>query len=133
VGTLAAVLAAGDHRGMASALGGAIGGWVGGMAPDVLEPATSGHHRDFAHSVAGGALFLNPSLFALATQWREKGEALENAASAMDDAVPERENLLFRAFALHFAAGALVGFLAGYVSHLVLDATTPRGIPLLGQ
>jgi membrane-bound metal-dependent hydrolase YbcI (DUF457 family) len=29
------------------------------------------------------------------------------------------------------AAGAVVGFLAGYASHLVLDATTPAGLPVV--
>jgi hypothetical protein len=27
----------------------------------------------------------------------------------------------------------VAGFGAGYVSHLVLDASTPRGLPLLGR
>jgi membrane-bound metal-dependent hydrolase YbcI (DUF457 family) len=30
-----------------------------------------------------------------------------------------------------FLAGLLNGMAAGYVSHLILDADTPRGIPLL--
>lgn len=29
------------------------------------------------------------------------------------------------------AAGALAGALAGYLSHLALDATTPKGLPLV--
>ena len=31
----------------------------------------------------------------------------------------------------HFVVGFANGIAAGYVSHLALDATTPRGIPLL--
>jgi hypothetical protein len=32
---------------------------------------------------------------------------------------------------LRMAAGVLTGAAAGYVSHLLLDAVTPRGIPLI--
>jgi membrane-bound metal-dependent hydrolase YbcI (DUF457 family) len=30
-----------------------------------------------------------------------------------------------------FAAGLIVGFFAGYASHLALDSTTSAGLPLL--
>jgi hypothetical protein len=34
---------------------------------------------------------------------------------------------------LYIAAGIPIGTAAGYVSHLVLDAGTPRGIPLIAR
>jgi hypothetical protein len=35
------------------------------------------------------------------------------------------------AYLMEFSAGALPGFLGGYASHLILDSTTPCGLPLV--
>ncbi|MEY8216422.1 MAG: metal-dependent hydrolase [Colwellia sp.] len=77
---------------------------VGG---DFLEPATNPHHRQFCHSVltAGVVSF---GLFE-AMKW--------NANSTLEK--------ITRGVVL------IAGF--SYLSHLVLDATTPRSLPLIGK
>jgi membrane-bound metal-dependent hydrolase YbcI (DUF457 family) len=70
------------------------------LLPDIIEPATSPMHRAFAHSVATGGLVV------LGTK------------SIYDH--PEIPN----------EQKAVVGSLAGaYLSHLLLDAGTPAGLP----
>lgn len=86
----------------------AIGtGTAFGELPDILEPATNPHHRQFCHS-----------LVVLATvgygvkkvyDWKPEDSAGE----------------FWRTIAL--CAGA------GYISHLVLDALTPRSLPVIGK
>ncbi len=87
---------------------------VGGLAgsiftclPDVLEPATSPNHRDFFHSVAFAGLLVGGMV--KLHQWQ-----------------PEEDwHRLLRG----------IGLLAGsaYLIHLVLDATTPKSLPLFGR
>lgn len=75
---------------------------LGSMCPDGLEPAIHSWHRGVGHSVAAGALSAN-------------------AAASLFAAQPASfESLLLSFFAL------------GYLSHLVADGCTPRGLPLLG-
>jgi membrane-bound metal-dependent hydrolase YbcI (DUF457 family) len=109
-----------------------LGGAVGGMLPDLLEPASCPNHRQFAHSVlAGGALATSR-----VADWRaaccghaERATALLRDPSTDSDT---RNRAEWAACLWHFAAGALTGVVAGYASHLVLDAGTPRGLPLVG-
>ena len=112
-------------------IGGLVGGWLGRVLPDVLEPATSPHHRQLAHSaVAGGALTL-----ARVAEWQASCRASATAAQrallhppgSEDRSRTEWDVLFWR-----LLAGALVGLVAGYASHLVLDAGTPKGLPLWG-
>jgi len=83
-------------------------GAVSGRLPDILEPALRNpHHRQFFHSfvvlVAAGYGFKK------VYEWKPEGnlEALVRGV------------LLF--------AGA------GYISHLLLDATTARSLPIIGK
>lgn len=80
-----------------------LGGYVGSILPDRLEPAVSPNHRDFAHSVTGGS-----SLVYLAIK------------VVTDTDVNPRIKWLCR------------GFMFGYASHLVSDATTPKGLSFIG-
>lgn len=75
--------------------------------PDLIEPATNPHHRQFFHSVS--LLMMLGYGLKKAYDWKpeDKGEQL----------------LRF----LTLCAGA------GYISHLVLDGLTPRSLPLLGK
>ncbi|HLJ87775.1 MAG TPA: metal-dependent hydrolase [Candidatus Angelobacter sp.] len=124
-------------------IGGAIGGYVAGMLPDVLEPAVSPWHRDVGHSVTvgGGVLVLRATLAQWAQQCRDKAQ---NCSAILMIAVPGTNifvpasvtpfNQLVSSLAELFwklLAGFLNGLSAGYASHLLLDAMTPRGIPLL--
>ncbi len=135
VGTLAALYRArtvpADQL-MAEVVGGLLGGCIGGVLPDVLEPATNPNHRNLAHSaLAGGALML-----ARIAEWQAHCRAAADEATNRARLHPagsaacssaQREAMLWR-----LLAGALVGLVAGYVSHLVLDAGTAHGLPLVG-
>lgn len=123
------------------ALGGIVGGLLGGSLPDSIEPATSSWHRDVAHSwaVGGGILALGGMLATFESTCRER------AAERQAIAVTVRNNVLvpalvdspaplafsFSGFLCQFLAGFVNGLVAGYLSHLALDATTPRSIPFL--
>jgi hypothetical protein len=123
-------------------IGGAFGGCVGGMLPDILEPADSSWHRDVGHSVAvgGGVLALRATLAELAQHCRNNAQrrAIQMvtvpATNPLFPAPVDPPTQLLRSLAELFwrlLAGFLNGLSAGYASHLMLDATTPRGIPLL--
>src|SRR5262245_28585818 len=75
---------------------------LGGIAPDGLEPALSPCHRSVGHSIGAGVV----SASTVARTWNTSG-----TGSGPD-------------FLLMFLA-------LGYLTHLVLDAGTPRGLPLL--
>ena len=75
--------------------------------PDLLEPATNPHHRQFFHSVSFLVML---------------GYGLKKAY----DWKPEDNGGQLLRF-LILCAGA------GYISHLVLDGLTPKSLPLLGK
>jgi len=78
-----------------------------GKLPDILEPATNPHHRQFCHSIAVFAGI---------------GYGLKKAY----DWKPENnKEAFYRGLAL--VAGA------GYLSHLLFDATTPMSLPVIGK
>lgn len=78
---------------------------LGGKLPDIVEPATSPHHRKLFHGV----------VVLLAVGWGVK--------EAYQWKPEENWEKLVR---LAIVFGGI-----GYISHLALDATTPMGIPLL--
>jgi hypothetical protein len=115
-------------------IGGLVGGIIGGITPDLLEPATSPWHRKFCHSyVAGGGGLLTAGWV---TEWQVECRRLaaEQRTKALTLAVGSQERSMAELMAVVWSviAGVIVGLLAGYGSHLVLDATTERGLPLLG-
>jgi hypothetical protein len=75
---------------------------LGGIVPDGLEPALSACHRSLGHGVSVGVA----SAGTTARTWKASGTG------------PGPE------FLLMFVA-------LGYLTHLVLDARTPNGLPLL--
>jgi len=77
-------------------------GALGGMLPDILEPATNPCHRKFFHSFTFGIVV---------------------TGSAVGVAVQKNIDL-----DLKEAVGLLA---AGYLSHLVMDAGTPAGLPAI--
>jgi|SRR5208337_2924115 len=127
---------------------GAFGGDVGALAADWLEPATSSWHRGTAHSCAAGSVILGLGevLASVETYCRQQADpkAAERMTlqAAQDPAQPNvfvsTPNSSLTQFWLTIcelfwrsAAGFVNGLSAGYISHLVLDAGTPRSIPLL--
>lgn len=94
-----------DSEQAASPLLGGLGGLVGGKLPDIFEPATSPNHRRFCHSVAF-AVGVGVATYKL-YKWQPT------------DAWGEFLRVL----------GVAVG--VGYLSHLLLDLTTPKSLPLV--
>jgi inner membrane protein len=91
----------------AHVLAGCAGGFYFGTLPDLIEPATHPHHRQFFHS-AFVAVAIGYGLYRL-YRWE------------LD--TPMTQTL--RALAL-VAGGA-------YLVHLAMDATTKRSLPLIGR
>lgn len=127
---------------------GALGGDVGALVSDWLEPGISPWHRGTAHSCAAGATILSlGEVFAgVETYCRQQAErkaAERKTLQATPD--PTQPNMFVASpnssltqlwlticeFFWHALAGLVNGLTAGYISHLVLDAGTPRSIPLL--
>jgi len=75
--------------------------------PDILEPATNPHHRQFFHSVAIAAA-LGYGIYRL-YNWQPQEDWKKVAK---------------------FSALAIGG---AYLIHLAMDASTPRSLPLVGK
>ncbi len=126
---------------LAEVAGGAVGGYIGGLLPDVFEPAISSWHRDVAHSCAAGGAIIGykNGLSAWEAACRENAEKsmaipmVPQGAGFVPDQADPLAQLLSGIVELfwRFLAGFLNGLAAGYVSHLAIDAATPRSIPLL--
>lgn len=114
-------------------IGGIAGGYGGGTAPDVFEPATWPGHRGFAHSVvtlAGGTTAVVKKGRAAYETVRGQIREYEEALRVETD--PWRRFWFWVAVVVgHFTLGYGIGALAGYGSHLALDACTPGSLPLL--
>ncbi len=118
---------------LVEALGGVIGGAWGGRLPDLIEPALHPGHRSAAHALVPAGLTgatVAPRLRRAqqpVRQWADRWRARRDAATST------LEQLLWwlAEMACRLAAGAIPGAAAGYASHLLLDAGTPMGLPLL--
>jgi len=129
---------------LAEIAGGGVGGYLGGVLPDLLEPGISSWHRGTAHSWSAGASIV--SLRNRLIEWekfcREQAENCKAIPMVPVDAftfVPAPVDPISDLFAKlaelfwRFLAGLANGLAAGYVSHLALDAFTPRSLPLLAS
>lgn len=98
------------------------GGVAGAAAPDWIDPPTSPNHRSMGHSIviAGGGLGVAISNVDI---WRA---ALQSRAAASFS-----EGRTGAGYSYLIASGLLTGFIVGYASHLILDAGTPKGLPLV--
>jgi membrane-bound metal-dependent hydrolase YbcI (DUF457 family) len=113
--------------------GGYFGGIVGARAPDVFDPPTSPRHRDLGHGIVPVGLVV-VALLRVLPAWqaelRTVADRHRNAAARSENrwtaAIHSLIELLCR-----FASGAVAGIVAGYVSHLALDAMTPAGLPII--
>lgn len=115
-------------------LGGAIGGALGAQVPDLLEPALHSWHRSTAHSATAGVA-VTATGFDIAQQWLSycRRKALEHSRLQRESNEPIMQ-VLHSVMAWLWAtlAGVAPGIVAGYLSHLALDACTPRSIPIFG-
>jgi inner membrane protein len=118
---------------LVEAIGGVIGGYAGGKGPDILEPAIHAWHRKFCHSwTAGAAIGAG-----IATLEAWEGHCRERAANHRCRRLAPGTDPLTAIFLWigemfwTLAAGFAAGFGGGYLSHLLLDAATPRSLPLI--
>lgn len=111
------------------------GGRIGGQLPDLLEPALHSWHRDFFHSAAVGTALVSPgaSALQLARAWLESARVRRLRRTSLPADHPESVTLWVEELAIAFAAGLLIGAIPGYISHLLADIGTPRGVPLLSR
>lgn len=82
-------------------LGALLGGFTG-LLPDIIEPAINPNHRAICHSI----LALSAAIYAT---WKLHGAS---------ELTAEQKKML----------GALS---CGFISHLGMDALTPKGLPLI--
>lgn len=118
---------------VAEVVGGAIGGAVGGLGPDWVDPPTSPFHRGVGHSLAISCVMAGLAsrrIDAWQTWLREEATRFRGLQNLAADP-------LLRAFygvcyvLVCVVSGALVGFLAGWGSHLALDFGSVRSLPLV--
>lgn len=119
---------------MVECLAGCRGGEHGARLHDLLEPATSPNHRNLWHGVAvnGAAVaFLKEPLDDIHERLRTWAKAQVDRALQSETPWWEAAVLILAAGTAHALVGYTNGFVAGAASHLLLDAGTAKGIPLL--
>lgn len=115
-------------------IGGYAGGALGAQLPDIIEPAVHSHHRHVAHSVATAtaiAASAAKSIERIESYTRMRAQAAAERRAQRDATTWQKLVSFLEEFLWKLAHGFVAGVGAGYLSHLALDAGTPRGIPLL--
>lgn len=135
-GAIFAVYRAGDQPSanvVLEGIGGILGGLAGSRLPDIFDPPTSPNHRGLAHGVlttSGGTYVI----------WEWLKQLQDWLRTQADELAAERQGQLTDAERLwnqllewlyRMIAGAIMGLVAGYTSHLALDFTTRKGLPLV--
>jgi len=136
VGAAAAFCCASDaprDNAIVETIGGALGGYVGGVLPDVIDPPIHPGHRSLGHGVlpvGATAKYYVENVRAWQEELRRLARGYAQSA-ARANSESERTKYLLLETLCQLAAGFVVGIGAGYVSHLAMDACTPKGLPLL--
>lgn len=115
-------------------IGGAMGGVVGAILPDRFDPPTSPRHRSLAHGMVpvGAAAFWSITNLKRWQTWlRSQATRMQDALATETDGL-RRLLLMAGVVACTLAAGAVAGLIAGYLSHVALDACTPASLPVVG-
>lgn len=118
-------------------IGSTVGGVGGARLPDILEPGVSSWHRRTCHSLTVGGFLgraaLVPPLAMQSYVRRVRSGAFD--LRARRKSLPSGDGSaasLWRAEAgRYFLLGAAAGAIPGYLSHLALDAGTPRYLPII--
>lgn len=119
---------------IAESFGGIVGGGIGALLPDIIEPAIHSWHRSFAHSYAAGTAMIvkGPQLL---NSWRNYCLRQSEYHEQLSIYYQNHFWLWLKHWGLYigwrFLRGLVPGAVGGYGSHLLLDAGTPRGLPLL--
>ena len=105
-------------------IGGSLGGYAFSRLVDILEPAKKlgPNHRGFFHGITFNGGIAVGSFCTI----KKLLNRLINEAGEFDE-----RGQVFKAFLCRCAAGAILGSIGGYASHLLADSTTPMGLPLL--
>lgn len=118
---------------LARILGSVLAANLAAMVPDVLEPAVHSRHRKVFHSVAALAgtarVSLRPPQRARLGEREAEAVRLKAHRAALAPQDPDRLWLWLAEMLQHLFIGAAMGAPVGYLSHLVLDAGSPRGLP----
>lgn len=123
----------GDLGGSAAELLGALlGGYIGGRAADILDPPLTPNHRAVAHGGLAVAGLVKLARAGLVSSCRDNASSCQARSLEFGRSEAEKEQDRSHELLWRFAAGLLIGVIAGYSSHLLLDAGTKRGLPLLG-
>lgn len=117
---------------IAEMIGGLLGGYAGARLADVIDVPTSPHHRSHAHSAAGGVAIVATAGSALFNWEIDLRHKLQEVRARRANAVTDWDRMCLGSLEvlLQIAVGVLSGLIAGHISHLALDAFTPRGLPL---
>jgi membrane-bound metal-dependent hydrolase YbcI (DUF457 family) len=108
----------------------ALGGVLGGLLPDALEPATSPNHRGTFHSLLAAAGITSAAGADWAARCHKAAALCDENAQKLPTGGQERSDQELKAILFRALAGLIVGLIAGYASHLALDSTTSRSLPL---
>ena len=113
-------------------LGGVGGGILGARMPDVIDPPTSPRHRSVGHGIAP----VGAAAWAFVKSLRDCQDAMRHRSDVEHYEYQAASSLLAQAAHLllsllwRLGSGVLVGFVAGYLSHIAMDFTTPAGLPV---
>jgi hypothetical protein len=113
-----------------ASIGGALAGRYSGTWADTLEPAIHPRHRGPCHSVAftaGGAAVAESALVKCESWFRTQADRLTREAQGETDPIVRCLKFILASLC-HVLAGACAGIIAGYISHVALDMTTPRSV-----
>ena len=114
-------------------LGGCFGGALGGKAPDWIDPPTNPNHRSVGHGVIPVASIAK-WYFENLPKWQatcraaaeQHSQLRQQSQTNLHSAWHGLMEILFR-----LIAGFLAGLPAGYLSHVGLDAVTPKSLPFV--
>jgi hypothetical protein len=134
-GVAVAILRARNRKPIDGLLGGIgciLGADVGAQLPDALEPPTHGGHRKFGHSIlaGGGVIKASQIVLDLEAKLIEQADSYSLRCDMACDTI-DRLRYLLGEIALRVAAGFVLGLPAGFISHLAMDATTRRRLPIV--
>jgi len=118
---------------MVEAAGAGCGASFGARLPDWWDPPNGPDHRSWAHSLSlavAGTAVAGASLSDIQQYLRTQAASHAQTAQWATDPLIRSWHTFCEWFYL-FISGCLVGLAAGYGSHLVLDAFTPRSLPFI--